>query len=111
MKHPGVVDHLIDLGGLRCVQVDATGPMSRYLSRNYRHLLWFDDVILVIDEMRSHEPGTFQWLLHYDGEAAVGGDRVLIQNAVAVAVVQNHHPGNLTLEAVEGLRTTGRMRR
>ena len=104
VKHPGVVDHLIDLGGLRCVQVDATGPMSRYLSRNYRHLLWFDDVILVIDEMRSHEPGTFQWLLHYDGEAAVSGDRVLIQNAVAVAVVQNHHPGNLTLEAVEGLR-------
>lgn len=104
VKHPGAVDHLIDLCGLKCVQVDATGPMSRYLSRNYRHLLWFDDTILVIDEMRSHEPGTFQWLLHYDGEATVDGDRVAIQNGTASALVQNHHPGDLTLGFVEGLR-------
>lgn len=104
VKHPGAVDHLIDLGDLRCVQVDATGPMSRYLSRNYRHLLWFDDTMLVIDEVRSHEPGTYQWLLHYDGEASIDGDIVTIQNGAASALVQNHFPGDLALDVLEGLR-------
>jgi len=104
VKHPGTVDHLIDLAGLKCVQVDATGPMCRYFSRNYRHLLWVEDIILVVDEVRSHEPGTFQWLLHYDGQATPLENAVLIKNGNASALVRNHHPGDLILGEAEGLR-------
>lgn len=34
--------------------------MSRWLDRNFRHYLWIDDVIYVIDDLHSHEPGTFE---------------------------------------------------
>jgi len=32
--------------------------------RNFRHILWIGDVILIIDDVKSYQPGQFQWLLH-----------------------------------------------
>jgi len=35
--------------------------------------LWIGDVILVIDDLKTFEPGQFEWLLHYDGEGKRSG--------------------------------------
>ncbi len=33
-------------------------------SRNFRHFLWIDDVIYMIDDMKTHEVGQFEWFWH-----------------------------------------------
>jgi hypothetical protein len=68
-QFPGSVSHLLDAGGLKYVMADATGPTSHLFVRNFRHFLWIGNVILVIDDVKSFEPGQFSWLLHVDGNA------------------------------------------
>ncbi len=68
-KFSGTVSHLIDAGDLRYVLADATGPTSDTFIRNFRSFLWIGDVILVIDDLKTFEPGQFEWLLHYNGNA------------------------------------------
>ena len=87
-KFPGTVSHLMDAGDLKYVLADATGPTSQWFIRNYRQFLWLGDVILIIDDLKTFEPGKFEWLLHVDGtakqrgldlEVAKGAARVLVR--------------------------------
>ncbi len=72
---PGNVSSLLDAGNVKYVMANGTGPMSRWFSRNYRHYLWIDGVIYVVDDIVSHEPGQFEWLWHPGGEVKKrGGD-------------------------------------
>ena len=68
-QFPGTVSHLLDAGDLKYVFADATGPTAWRFARNFRHFLWIGDVILVIDDVKSFEPGQFEWLLHVGGKA------------------------------------------
>ncbi|QDU89001.1 Heparin-sulfate lyase precursor [Pirellulimonas nuda] len=70
-KFPGTMSHLLDAGDLRYVLADATGPTSDHFIRNYRSFLWVGDAILVIDDVKSFEPGQFEFLLHPDADATV----------------------------------------
>jgi hypothetical protein len=67
-QFPGSLSHLIDAGDLKYVLADATGPTAWRFARNFRHFLWIGDVILVIDDVKSFEPGRFEWLLHVGGK-------------------------------------------
>lgn len=92
-KFPGQMHSLIDGLGLKYAYADATGPMARWFTRNYRHSLWIGDVILVIDDVRAHTAGRMDWLLHYDGEYTVepsGGVR--LKNGPAEATVKILYP-------------------
>jgi len=89
--------------GVKYVCADATGPLARYLSRNYRHWLWIGDVILVIDDVLAHEPGRFDWLLHYEGSAEAKDNQVSIASGEAKAVVHFLYPARLELREEEGL--------
>lgn len=113
---PGSVQHLIDAGRLKYVWADATGPMSHVLGRNFRHFLWIGDVILVIDDVRAHEVGRFQWLLHYDGQAKRDGlDLEVRKNQAGVDVrplfpepfpntgFEHDFPGKMNLKEKTGL--------
>ncbi|MGI6455040.1 MAG: heparinase II/III domain-containing protein [bacterium] len=101
--HPGEVHHLMDLSGIRYVLADATGPTSWKFSRNYRHFLWIDDVILMIDDVRTHEPGQLEWLLHYEGDAREEDSQVLLSNgAESRAVVQRLYPKEMNLVRKQG---------
>jgi hypothetical protein len=77
---PGSVHHLLDAAGIRYLLADATGPTSWIHSRNYRHLLWIDGVILIVDDLRSHEPGRYEWLLHHEGTAQSDDAGLLVAN-------------------------------
>jgi len=94
-KFPGQMHSLIDGLGLKYVYADATGPMARWFSRNYRHWLWSGDVILIIDDVRAHAAGPMDWLLHYNGEYAADPDGgVRLKNGPAEALVRMLHPPN-----------------
>lgn len=84
---PGSLHNMLDAGGIRYVLADGTGPMAHALSRNFRHFLWIDNVILVIDDLHSHQPGRFEWLWHPGGKAVKrGGDIVVTEEDASVVI-------------------------
>jgi oligo-alginate lyase len=86
-QFPGSVQNLIDVGELKYVWADATGPMSQHFIRNFRHFLWIGDVILIIDDLKAYEPGQFEWLLHFDGKAERQGlDLSIAQDSARLVV-------------------------
>jgi oligo-alginate lyase len=93
VKFPGSVQRVLDGEGIRLVSADATGPMAHVFSRNYRHWLWIGEVILMIDDIRAHREGRFDWLLHYAGSAEADESGARIVNAAAAArIVFLHSP-------------------
>jgi hypothetical protein len=103
-KEPGQVYHLIDHSRIKYVYADATGPMSRYFSRNYRHFLWLDGVILIVDDLYAHEEGSMQWLLHYEGEASKEeGGGYAVANGAARVIVRTIFPREVRVSEEEGL--------
>jgi hypothetical protein len=92
-KFPGHLHSLIDGLGLKYVCADATGPMARWFTRNYRHWLWSGDLILIADDVRAHTEGQLDWLLHYAGNYVTdttGGVR--LSNDAATALVRLLYP-------------------
>jgi hypothetical protein len=102
-KFPGRIHSLIDCLGLKYVYADATGPMSPHLRRNYRHWLWTDGVIVVFDDLLAHEPGRFDWLLHYDGEAKRQGSQIEVTNGRARTTVKMLYPRKHVVREERGL--------
>jgi hypothetical protein len=92
-KFPGKMHGLINGLGLKYVYADATGPMARWFTRNYRHWLWSGDVILIIDDVLAHTPGQMDWLLHFEGQYNADPDgTVRLKNGAAEAVVKMLYP-------------------
>jgi len=102
-KFPGRVHGLLDGLGVKYVYADATGPMARYLSRNYRHWLWLDGVILVFDDLLAHEAGRFDWLLHYAGAARRNAATIEVVNGAARAQVKMLFPDDPEIREEDGL--------
>ncbi|SKC54237.1 heparinase II/III domain-containing protein [Ohtaekwangia koreensis] len=73
VKNPGRLYNLIDAGKLKYILADATGPTSHFFLRNYRNFLWVGNVILVIDDVKTYEPGKFEWLLHAEKDVKQKG--------------------------------------
>ncbi|MGH9599737.1 MAG: heparinase II/III domain-containing protein [Terracidiphilus sp.] len=92
-KFPGHTHALVDGLGLKYVYADATGPMARFFSRNYRSWLWSGDTILVIDDVKVHTEGKLDWLLHFDGDYTANADgSVNLKNGAAAAQVEFLYP-------------------
>ncbi|HEV2327461.1 MAG TPA: heparinase II/III family protein [Verrucomicrobiae bacterium] len=92
-KFSGRMHSLIDGLKLKYVYADATGPMARWFTRNYRHWLWSGDVILVIDDVSAHTAGQMDWLLHFAGKYEKNSDgSVSLKNRRAEALVKMVYP-------------------
>lgn len=89
---PGNVSSLLDGGNVKYVMANGTGPMSRWLSRNYRHFLWIDNVIYIIDDIVSHEPGQFEWLWHPGGDVKKRGGDLEITSGESSVVLRPLYP-------------------
>ena len=89
---PGNVSGLLDGGNVKYVMANGTGPMSRWLSRNYRHFLWIDNVIYIIDDLASHEPGQFEWLWHPGGKVNKRGGDLEITSGESSVVLRPLYP-------------------
>jgi len=101
---PGSIPRLMDTPGLKYIFADATGPTSCKFSRNYRHFLWLDDVILIFDDVRTHEKGKLEWLLHYQDKAEKQGERILLSNGEVRAIVQPLFPEEMKFVEKKGLK-------
>jgi len=105
VTHPGQVLHLMDSSGIKYALADVTGPASWKCSRNYRHFLWIDDVILIVDDIRTHEPAQLEWLLHYEGDALEDGESIHLSNGDrSRTTVQFLYPENKTFVRKKGLK-------
>lgn len=104
VKTPGMLHHLMNSAGIKYVYADATGPTSWKFSRHYRHFLWIDDVILIFDDIRAHEPGQLEWLLHYNGMVQEKGSALVITNGNAKVVVESLFPENMQVVEKMGLK-------
>lgn len=103
VKEPGKLFGLINHTGFHYMYADACGPMSRYFKRNFRHYLYLDGFILIYDDLLAYEDGYMQWLLHYDGSAEqMDGERILVENGPARAIIQSLHPTELRIKELEG---------
>lgn len=89
---PGSVSNLIDGGNIKYVLADGTGPMSHVLNRNFRHFLWIDNVIYVIDDLHSHQPGKFEWIWHPGGKAEKKGYDLEITNGNSSVLLRPLYP-------------------
>ena len=92
---PGTVTGLTSGKGLKYVMADATGPTSDNFARNQRHYLWIDDVILVIDDLKSHEVGDYEWLWHPGGDVKKSGGDLIVTKGRSSAVIRPLYPQTL----------------
>ena len=88
----GRLHHLMDGGNCRYVLADATGPYADQFHRYFRHFLWLDNVIYVIDDLGTYEAGEFQWLWHPGGEARKRGFDLTVTNGESSVVVRPLYP-------------------
>lgn len=88
----GYLHYLMDAGDTRYVLANGTGPYSAQFSRNFRHFLWMDNVIYMIDDLKTHDIGQFEWLWHPGGEAKKQGIDLNITNGNSSVVVRPLYP-------------------
>jgi hypothetical protein len=69
--------------------------MSDKFARNFRHFLWIDNIILVIDDIKSHENGNFEWLWHPGGDAKKRGGDLEVTNGNSAVVIRPLYPQTL----------------
>jgi len=83
----GSLHHLLDAGGIKYVLANGTGPVAKNFTRNFRHFLWIDQVILLIDDLKTYEVGSFEWLWHPGGDSKkVGMDIDIRKNRSSVLI-------------------------
>jgi hypothetical protein len=83
----GQITEMMDGAGFKYILANAVGPTARNFTRNFRNFIWIGKVIIVIDDVRAHETGSFSWLLHPAGEAKkIGGDISIVNHKSAVLV-------------------------
>lgn len=103
VKFPGSLYGLIDDFDIKYLYADATGPMAHAFSRNYRHWLWIDGVILIFDDLLCHQEGLCEWLLHYEGKSQQKPAGVLLTNGSARADVISVYPEDVDVREEMGL--------
>ena len=77
---------------MKYVLANGTGPVSNNFSRNFRHFLWMDDVIYMIDDLKTHKVGRFEWLWHTNGTYKKSGVDVNVTNGNSSVVIRPLYP-------------------
>ncbi|HET9571840.1 MAG TPA: heparinase II/III family protein [Bacteroidales bacterium] len=88
----GKLTDLMDAGNIKYVLANGTGPYARNFVRNFRHFLWLDNVIYVLDDLKTYASGTFEWLWHPQGQVRKNGIDVVVTNNNASLVVRPIYP-------------------
>jgi hypothetical protein len=77
---------------MKYVLANGTGPMSDKLSRNFRHFIWMDKLLLIVDDIKSHHQGNFEWLWHPDGNVKKEGYFLNVTNGNAAISICPLYP-------------------
>ena len=89
----GYLHYLLDAGNIKYVLANGTGPYSDQFSRNFRHFLWIDNVIYIIDDLKTYETGHFEW--HPGGITEKKGTDLNITNGNSSVIVRPLYPRTL----------------
>lgn len=88
----GSLHHLLDAGNVKYVLANGTGPYADRFSRNFRHFLWIDNVIYMVDDLKTHDVGRFEWLWHPGGRAEKQGVDLNVTCGDASVVIRPLYP-------------------
>lgn len=88
----GNLYYMMDAGNMKYVLANGTGPMSDKLSRNFRHFIWMDKLLLIVDDIKSHHQGNFEWLWHPDGNVKKEGYFLNVTNGNAAISICPLYP-------------------
>lgn len=88
----GRLSNLLDAGNIKYLLANATGPYSNNFVRNFRHFLWIDNVIYIIDDLKTYKNGTFEWLWHPDGNVTKNGIDVNVSGEKADISIRPIYP-------------------
>ncbi|MEO5683655.1 MAG: heparinase II/III family protein [Chitinophagaceae bacterium] len=97
VKNTGHLYNMLDGGQTKYILADVTGPTSKNFLRNYRNFLWVDNVILVIDDLKTYDAGQFNFLLHYADTAVKRGPDFDISRGDAGILFRPLYPETLPL--------------
>ncbi len=86
----------------RYVLADATGPWEGVYQRFYRHVIWLDRYIVLVDDLMAASVAPWTQLLHYRGEATTKDDRTEIVNGGETLVVHHVWPRHSISEFRQG---------
>ncbi len=88
----GYLYHLMDEGNIKYILADGTGPVADNFSRNFRHFLWIDQVIYMVDDLKTHKNGHFEWLWHTNGEVKKRGYDLHVTNGASAVAIRPLYP-------------------
>lgn len=88
----GNLSNIMDAGNIKYILANGTGPTANNFIRNFRHFLWIDNVIYVIDDLKTYKQGKFEWLWHTEGEVKKSGIDMNVTNKNASVVVRPIYP-------------------
>lgn len=91
-KFEGKVPACLDAPGYKYMLADCTGPYMSVYHRFYRHFVLLDGFMVLVDDLFANREGTFEWLLHYQGEAHVEGETVELRAGGAKLTVRQLYP-------------------
>lgn len=81
-KFKGGFPVVLNTPGYKYLLADCTGPYNHIYQRFYRHVVFMDGIILMVDDLFAYddENEMYEWLLHPAGDTEMAGDRVRIHN-------------------------------
>ncbi len=79
-KFMGCIAGFLFAPGYKYLLADATGPWEGIYRRFYRHILWLDGIVVMLDDLMAWELGAWTSLFHYAGEAFIEERGFLITN-------------------------------
>ncbi len=95
-KTPGAIVHFESHSDFDYVVSDAHRAYPNRLGRFRRHVVFIkNQCFIVFDELESHQPATFEWLLHSYGRIKADGDWVTVTKngaELSAQVVWPHSP-------------------
>ncbi|SFD96338.1 heparinase II/III domain-containing protein [Flavobacterium phragmitis] len=92
----GKLTNLLDAGTIKYVLANATGPTSNNFIRNFRHFLWMDNIIYVVDDLKTYKEGNFEWLWHLEGEVKKSGVDINVKHNEAALTIRPIYPEYIT---------------
>ncbi|HJS00788.1 MAG TPA: heparinase II/III family protein, partial [Flavobacterium sp.] len=92
----GSISNLLDAGNIKYILANATGPYSNNFIRNFRSFLWVDNIIYIMDDLKTYKSGQFEWLWHFKGDITKNGLDLNVRLNEAAASVRPIYPEYLT---------------
>lgn len=92
----GRLTNLLDAGSIKYVLANATGPTSNNFIRNFRHFLWMDNIIYIVDDLKTYKEGNFEWLWHLEGEVKKSGIDINVKHNDAALTIRPLYPEYIT---------------